>query len=518
MGEGVACNTPVINLKIKIFPLTHQSGGCITKYMYKMSIHPLKKGSLIKKSIKYLKYPLKIYRFDENLIIMFRPVFCKPKGKRTLFLLVVGLVTATNLFASDGITIDTGATAWMLTSTALVLLMVPGLAIFYGGLVRSKNVLGTIMHSFVAMGIISVLWIVVGYSMSFGSSIFGGVFGWDPDYFFLKGIDTNILEAGVPEYVFSMFQGKFAIITPALIAGAFAERVSFKAYCLFIAIWSILVYNPLCHWVWASDGFLFNLGAKGAIDFAGGTVVHISAGVSGLVAALFLGSRRGYPYQVIRPNNLVITMLGAGLLWVGWFGFNAGSSVSSGLSTAQALTATQVAAAAGALTWIIIESVHQGKATALGFASGILAGLVAVTPAAGVVQPYGAMILGIIAASVCYMAIQLKNKLGYDDSLDAFGIHGVGGITGALFLSFFIRRSWMAEAAELNGGSWSVWNQLGVQALAVVIAIAFSGIMTFLIIYSLNKAVRFKASEIEEMAGLDRSYHGERGYGMLNPS
>jgi Amt family ammonium transporter len=211
-------------------------------------------------------------------------------------------------------------------------------------------------------------------------------------------------------------------------------------------------------------------------------------------------------------------MLGAGLLWVGWFGFNAGSSVSSGLSTAQALTATQVAAATGALTWIIIEAFHQGKATALGFASGILAGLVAVTPAAGVVQPYGAMILGILASMMCYMSIQLKNKLGYDDSLDAFGIHGIGGITGALFLSFFIRPSWMKEAAAAHGGLWSVWNQFGVQALAVVIAIAFSAVMTFIIIFLLNKVIRFKSTEDDEMAGLDRSYHGERGYGMLNPS
>jgi Amt family ammonium transporter len=374
------------------------------------------------------------------------------------------------------------------------------------------------MHSYVAMGIISVLWIIVGYSMSFGGSVLGGWFGWNPDYFFLKGIDTNIMNEGIPEYVFSMFQGKFAIITPALIAGAFAERVSFKAYCFFIALWSILVYNPLCHWVWSSDGFLFNLGAKGAIDFAGGTVVHISAGVSGLVAALFLGARRGYPYQVIRPNNLVLTMLGAGLLWVGWFGFNAGSSITSGLSTAQALSATQVAAAAGALAWVIIESMHQGKATALGFASGILAGLVAVTPAAGVVQPYGAMILGIIASLVCYMAIMLKNRLGYDDSLDAFGIHGVGGITGAILLVFFIRPSWMADAASLSGGLWTIWNQLGIQLLAVAIAIAYSAVMTYILIYILNKFIRFKSSEDDEMAGLDRSYHGERGYGMLNPS
>ncbi len=439
-------------------------------------------------------------------------------GKRNLLILIFLIFCSTGLFAASTTPIDSGATAWMLTSTALVLLMIPGLAMFYGGLVRSKNVLGTIMHSFVAMGIISVLWVIFGYSMCFGGNVLGGWFGWNTNYFFLRGIDTNILDAGIPEYVFSMFQGKFAIITPALIAGAFAERVSFKAYCVFIGVWSLLVYNPLCHWVWASDGFLFHLGAKGAIDFAGGTVVHISAGVSGLVAALFLGARRGYPYQVIRPNNMVITMLGAGLLWVGWFGFNAGSSISSGLSTAQALTATQVAAATGALSWIIIESMHQGKATALGFASGILAGLVAVTPAAGVVQPYGAMVLGLLASLICYTAIQVKNKLGYDDSLDAFGIHGVGGIVGALLLTFFIRPSWMHDAATAAGGKWTIWNQLSVQSLAVIIAIAYAGLMTFIIIFVLNKFIKFKSSEDDEMAGLDRSYHGERGYGMLNPS
>lgn len=438
--------------------------------------------------------------------------------KRFMVVLIMLFFAIGGLYASDGAVIDTGATAWMMTSTALVLLMIPGLAMFYGGLVRSKNVLGTIMHSFVAMGLISVLWMIIGYSMSFGSSVLGGWFGWNSDYFFLKGIDENIMDAGIPEYVFSMFQGKFAIIAPALIAGAFAERVSFKAYCFFIVLWSILVYNPLCHWVWASDGFLFNLGPKGAIDFAGGTVVHISAGVSGLVAALYLGARRGYPYQVIRPNNLVITMLGAGLLWVGWFGFNAGSSVSSGLQTAQALTATQVAAASGALAWMIIESLHQGKATALGFASGILAGLVAVTPAAGVVQPYGAMILGMVASLICYMAIMLKNKLGYDDSLDAFGIHGVGGITGAILLVLFIRPSWMADASSIAGGSWTVLNQFGIQVLAVAIAIIYAAVMTWILIFILDKFIKFKSSADAEMAGLDRSYHGERGYGMLNPS
>ena len=438
--------------------------------------------------------------------------------KKLILLPLLLLAGMKEALASGPVSCDTGVTAWMLTSTALVLLMIPGLAMFYGGLVRSKNVLGTVMHSFAAMGIISVLWVAVGYAMCFGQNVAGGWFGWNSDYFFLKGIDTSVMEAGIPEYVFSMFQGKFAIITPALIAGAFAERVSFKAYCLFIALWSLLVYNPLCHWVWASDGFLFTLGARGAIDFAGGTVVHISAGVSGLVVALFLGSRRGYPYQVIRPNNLVITMLGAGLLWVGWFGFNAGSSISSGLSTAQALVATQVAAAAGAMTWLIVESYHQGKATALGFASGILAGLVAVTPAAGVVQPYGAMALGILASCICYLAIQVKNKMGYDDSLDAFGIHGVGGIAGALLLTFFIRPSWMKEASEAAGGVWTTFQQLGVQALAVAIAIAYSAAMTLVIVYLLNKVIPLRSSGEDEMAGLDRTYHGERGYGMLNPS
>jgi Amt family ammonium transporter len=314
-----------------------------------------------------------------------------------------------------------------------------------------------------------------------------------------------------------MFQGKFAIITPALIAGAFAERVSFKGYVVFIALWGILVYNPLCHWVWASDGFLFNMGAMGAIDFAGGTVVHIASGVSGLVAILYLGARRGYPGLQVAPSNLTMTMIGAGLLWVGWFGFNAGSSINSSLLTAQALTVTQVAAATGAMTWIIIEAFHQGKATALGFASGILAGLVAITPAAGVVQPAGAIALGIAASLVCYMAIMMKNKLGYDDSLDAFGIHGVGGIVGSVILVFFIRKSWMAAAAEAAGGSWTILQQLGVQLTAVGIAIAYAAIVTLILVWVVNKFLGMRASTEAEMQGLDHAYHGEQGYGMLNP-
>jgi ammonium transporter, Amt family len=442
----------------------------------------------------------------------------KSYTRKVFFSLVMLLTVYTVMDASDGNGIDSGATAWMLTSTALVLLMIPGLAMFYGGLVRSKNVLGTIMHSFAAMGVMSVLWVIVSYSMCFGPNVLGGWIGWNPDFIMLKGIDESILDAGVPEYVFSMFQGKFAIITPALIAGAFAERVSFKAYIVFIALWGLFIYNPLCHWVWAEDGFLFNMGANGAIDFAGGTVVHISAGVSGLVAAIYIGARRGFPYQAVRPNNLVITMLGAGLLWVGWFGFNAGSSVSSGLLTAQALTATQAAAASGALVWMIIEGVHRGKATALGFASGILAGLVAITPAAGVVQPGGALAIGAISSIICYLAIFMKNRLGYDDTLDAFGLHGVGGIVGALSLTFFIRPSWMAGAAEAAGGSWTVWQQFGVQAAAVGIAIGYAAVLTLVLIFLVDKIFKIRSSDKEEMAGLDRSYHGERGYGLINPN
>jgi len=416
--------------------------------------------------------------------------------------------------------IDTGATAWMLTSTALVLLMIPGLAMFYGGLVRTKNVLGTMMHSFAAMSIMAVLWVVCGYSMSFGKNVLGGWIGWDSGLIFLRGIDASVMTSGVPDYVFAMFQGKFAMITPALIAGAFAERVSFRGYCIFIALWGLFVYNPLCHWVWAPDGFLFNMGAAGAIDFAGGTVVHISAGISGLVAAIYLGARRGYPRMTMQPSNLVMTIIGAGLLWVGWFGFNAGSSVASGLLTAQALTATQTAAASGALVWMILDSLHHGKATALGFASGVLAGLVAVTPAAGVVQPAGAMALGAIASIFCYTAILIKNRLGYDDSLDAFGVHGIGGIVGALCLSFFIRESWMmtaADAAVPKGYSgWTLWHQFSVQATAVGIAIAYAAVVTFIILLIVSKTIGLRPRAEEEMAGLDHTYHSERGYGMLN--
>jgi len=435
--------------------------------------------------------------------------------KKFVFLFCVGIVVSFKAYAAEPV-VDTGITSWMLTSTALVLLMVPGLALFYGGLVRTKNVLGTMMHSFVAMSVIGVLWAVCGYALAFGPNALGGWIGWDSKLIFLSGIDDKILESGIPEYVFAMFQGKFAIITPALIAGAFAERVKLRGYFVFIVFWTLLVYIPLCHWVWAEDGFLFNMGANGAIDFAGGTVVHISAGVSALVAALFLGARRGYPKTAMQPNNLVMTLLGAGLLWVGWFGFNAGSSVSSGLDTARALTVTQVAAASGALSWIIIEAVKHGKATSLGVASGILAGLVAITPAAGVVKVSGAIVLGFLASIVCYAAIGLKGRLGYDDSLDVFGIHGMAGIFGAIGLTFFIRPSWMEEASAAIGGSWTVMDQLGVQISAVAITIVYSIVITFVLVWIIEKVFGFRTTPTQEMAGLDLSLHGEHGYGLLN--
>jgi len=423
-----------------------------------------------------------------------------------LLTLLPSLATA----AEGELPIDTGTTAWMLVSTALVLLMIPGLALFYGGLVRTKNVLGTMMHSFAAMAIIGVIWTVGGYAMTFGHSY--GWCGWSWDFFLLRGIDmgpgalmeidVNGEARAIPTLVFAMFQGKFAIITPALIAGAFAERVRFSSYCLFIALWSILIYNPLAHWIWGG-GFLTGK----AIDFAGGTVIHISAGVAGLVVALYLGARRGYPATAMRPNNLVLTLLGAGILWVGWFGFNAGSAVSSGLQTARALTVTQVAASTGALSWMLIEGLLHRKVTSLGLVSGILAGLVAITPAAGDVQPVGAIILRLVSSIFCYGAIQMKNRLGYDDSLDVFGIHGVAGIVGAIGLAFLLR----PDPGRIPFGE-QLWHQVEGVGLSIV----YSGIVTILLVLVVNKLIKFRLAESDEKAGMDHSLHGEKGYGMLD--
>ncbi len=425
---------------------------------------------------------------------------------------ICGALSPAVAFAAGG-EIDTGTTAWMLIATGLVLLMVPGLAMFYGGLVRTKNVLSTMMHSFVAMAVIGVLWVVCGYSLAFGPSIAGGLVGWNWDYFMLRGIDDNIVH-GVPEYVLAMFQGKFAIITPALISGAIAERVQFRGYTLFIVLWFLVVYCPLCHWVWATDGWLYRAGASGVIDLAGGLVIHVSAGVSALVAAMMLGPRRGFPKVAMMPSNLVMTMMGAGLLWVGWYGFNAGSTVHSGLDTARALTMTQISAASGALAWMVLEAWKLGKATALGFASGILAGLVVITPAAGVVLPFGAIVLGAVSSVACFHAINLKMKFGYDDSLDCFGIHGVGSGLGVLLLSFFIRPSWLADAATKAGGTWTAFDQLQVQAIGLVTTIAVAAVATAVICMLVEKTVGFRIDEDSERRGLDYSLHGEHGYGM----
>lgn len=427
---------------------------------------------------------------------------------------IIFALTPQIVHASESTPVDTGTTAWMLTSTAFVLLMVPGLAMFYGGLVRTKNVLSTMMHSFVSMAVIGVLWVVCGYSIAFGPNILGGFAGWSNDYFLLKGIDDAIIK-GVPEYVLAMFQGKFAIIAPALTSGALAERVYFRGYITFIILWMLFIYCPLCHWVWAADGWLYNAGAAGVIDLAGGLVIHVSAGFSALIVAIFLGPRIGYPKTPMAPNNLVMTLTGAGLLWVGWFGFNAGSTVHSGLDTARALTMTQISAASGALTWLIIEYFKFRKATALGFASGILAGLVAITPAAGVVLPFGAIILGALSSVICFYALTVKVKLGYDDSLDCFGIHGIGSALGVILLSFFIRDSWMQNASAVSHKIWTVWNQLTIQLMGIGATILFAVVGTIVICFIVEKTVGFRITAESEKIGLDQSIHGEHGYGSM---
>jgi Amt family ammonium transporter len=405
--------------------------------------------------------------------------------------------------------IDSGSTAWMLASSALVLLMVPGLALFYGGMVRKANVLSTMMMSFVAMAVIGVQWVLVGYALAFGPSL-GGFIGWDPRLLGLIDLDHTTLYANkhIPELIFVMFQGKFAIITPALISGAVAERMRFRSYVGFIVLWATFIYCPLAHWVWASDGWLFKLGV---LDFAGGTVVHIAAGISALVLALMLGARRDLEHgQVVLPNNLTLTLTGAGLLWFGWFGFNAGSAVAAAFPVAGsiaglAFTTTQAAAAAAGLAWMAIERWRQGKVTSLGLASGIVAGLVAVTPAAGHIRPLAALLLGALAAIGCYFAVQAKSTLGYDDSLDAFGVHGIGGIIGALFVGIFC-------FTPVEGALHGNFAQLGVQALGVVVALAFAGGGTFVLAKLLEAAWGLRVSEQEEREGLDISVHGERGY------
>jgi len=396
-------------------------------------------------------------------------------------------------------TADTGDTAWMLVSSALVLCMLPGLALFYGGMVRSKNVLSTSMHTFAAMAIMGVQWVAIGYSLAFGGE---GPFIGGLDNLFLGGITPESLSGTIPTYVFVMFQGMFAIITPALISGAVAERMKFSTYCVFILLWGTLVYDPLCHWVWGEGGWLLE---HGALDFAGGTVVHLSSGISALVLAVLLGRRKGYPQERIFPHNLPMTLLGAGLLWFGWFGFNAGSALSAGASAALAFTTTQTAAAAGALSWMLIEWMHAGKPSALGAASGVVAGLVVITPAAGFVTPGWALVMGLSAGPVCYGGVLLKHKLGYDDSLDAFGVHGLGGAWGAIATGIFAT---VGAAGLIAGNAHQLW----VQFVGVAAAAAYAVVVTLAIVFVLRVTMGLRVEDDEERMGLDQAAHSETGY------
>ncbi|MBL8652885.1 MAG: ammonium transporter [Alphaproteobacteria bacterium] len=420
-------------------------------------------------------------------------------------------------FAQDA-KIDTGDTAWMLTSTAIVLMMtIPGVALFYAGMVRKKNVLATLMQSFAITALISVLWMVVGYSLAFGE---GGAFIGDFSRVFLSGMTWDkpfTLGSGdgavaftIPEVVFVMFQMTFAIITPALICGAFADRFKFSALLWFIGLWSILVYAPVAHWVWHPNGWLF---ALGALDFAGGTVVHINAGIAGLVAAIVIGKRKGYGTENFSPFNLVLAVIGASLLWVGWFGFNAGSAAAAGGRAGMAMLATQVATGAAALSWMFAEWATRGKPSVLGVISGAVAGLVAITPAAGFVTPGGSLVIGVVSGVVCFWAsTSLKKALGYDDSLDVFGVHGVGGIVGALLTGVLAAGALSATEAlpeGLTGLLEGNPGQLMIQVYATAATIIFSGVASLILLKIVDAIVGLRVSEEAERDGLDLSLHGE---------
>ncbi|OTG76970.1 ammonia channel protein [Acinetobacter sp. ANC 5054] len=396
--------------------------------------------------------------------------------------------------------LDTGDTAWILVSTALVLLMtIPGLALFYGGMVRKKNVLSTMAHSFVAAGIVSLTWVIVGYSLAFGE---GNAFIGSLDKVMLSGISTDALTGSIPEILFVIFQMTFAIITVAIISGSVAERMKFGAFVAFITIWSIVVYAPITHWVWGGGW----LGSDGALDFAGGTVVHINSGVAGLVAAYMLGKRMGLGRESMAPHNLTLTVIGASLVWVGWFGFNGGSALGANGSAGYALVVTQVAAAAAAIAWLITEKVVRGKASVLGGASGAVAGLVVITPAAGFVTVGGALAMGLIGGVVCFWGITaLKRALKADDSLDAFGLHGVGGIVGAILTAFFASEFIMGDAAPSN-----VMHQLWVQVEGVLATVAYSAVLTFIILKVIDLVIGIRVQADDERMGLDLSQHGER--------
>jgi Amt family ammonium transporter len=440
----------------------------------------------------------------------------KGSGSKKLFALLVvfGFVlwaVPSTLFAQEAAPapgIDTGDTAWMLISTALVMLMTPGLALFYGGMVRRKNVLGTIMHSFIAIALVSLQWILIGYSLSFG-----------PD---VKGLIGNLSWAGlsgvglapnadyaptIPHLLFMVYQMMFAVITPALISGAFAERMKFSAYLIFALLWTTIVYDPVAHWVWGSGGWLKHMGV---LDFAGGIVVHATSGFSALAAALYIGKRKGFLQEHMPPHDLPLTVLGAGLLWFGWFGFNAGSALSSGGLAVMAFVTTHAAAVAATLTWTLVEWVHRGKPTMFGAATGAIAGLATITPAAGFVGPIPALIIGMAAGLLCYTALNAKTRFRYDDSLDAFGVHGVGGTLGTIMAGVFA--SIAINAAGANGLLSGNAKQLGIQVGSVALVAVYSFGVSLVLFKVIDLVMGLRVNKDEETEGLDISQHGEAGY------
>lgn len=433
----------------------------------------------------------------------------KKKLLTLLFSLLILTMIPLTAFAADGSAIDTGDTTFIIVCSALVFFMTPGLAFFYGGMVRKKNILNTMMNSFVIIGLISIQWVLIGYTIAFGPDKFGIFGGFD--FLGLNGVGAAPnadYSATIPQSVFVMFQMMFAIITPALITGAFAERMRFPALIAFTLLWSTFVYDPLAHMVWGVGGFLREMGA---LDFAGGNVVHISSGIAGLVACIVLGKRKGYKTTPMLPNNIPFVFLGAAILWFGWFGFNAGSALGANGVAANAFVTTNTSAAAALISWVIIESIMNGKPTLLGAATGAVIGLVAITPGAGFVTPLAAIIIGLLVSPICYFGISvIKAKLGYDDSLDAFGCHGIGGIWGSLATGLFATTS--VNEAGNNGLFYGNASLFGVQLLSVVITIIFSAVITFVILKVVSLFTKLRATEREEDDGMDVSQHGEEAY------
>jgi Amt family ammonium transporter len=418
------------------------------------------------------------------------------------------LLSAGSLLAEEGApAIDSGDTAWMLTATALVLFMtIPGLSLFYAGIVRSKNVLSVMMQCFAITSLMTVIWALFAYSIAFGGE---GAFWGGLSKAFLKGVGVDTLSGTIPETVFMTFQMTFIIITPALIVGAFAERMKFSAMLIFMALWATIVYAPVCHWVWGGGW----LGSWGILDFAGGTVVHINAGVAGLVACLVLGKRKGYPKTPMPPNNLVFTVVGAGMLWVGWFGFNAGSELAADGTAGMAMAVTQIATAAAALTWMFAEWVDHGKPSVLGIATGAVAGLVAITPASGSVGPMGALVIGAASGIGCFfVAVKIKRAIGFDDSLDAFSVHGVGGIIGAILTGVFSAQ--FLGGSGLGDGNETIASQVTAQFVGVVATIIYTGVVSFIILKIVDAVIGLRVSEEDELQGLDLSQHDEKGYSI----